>query len=260
MKVRVLGCSGAIARQVRTTAFLIGESLLVDAGTGVGDLTLDELARVDHVLLTHSHLDHVAALPLMLDSVAGRRRQPVCVHALPETLEALRRHVFNHEIWPDFERIPSPERPLLRLEPLAVGDQLMLGPHRIEILPARHAVPAVGYAVETPQGAWVFGGDSGRNPAFWQRVNQLPLAMLVIETAFSQREAALARLSGHLCPADLATELAQLDSVPSGKQPLIGITHTKPDQAALIRSEIAGLGLEQRYRLVWLEAGQVFEF
>ncbi len=260
MKVRVLGCSGAIARQARTTAFLIGESLLVDAGTGVGDLTLDELARIDHVLLTHSHLDHLAALPLMLGSVAGSRHQPVRVHALPETLEALRRHIFNHEIWPDFERIPSPERPLLRLEPLAVGQQLALGPYRIEVLPARHAVPAVGYAVETPRGAWVFGGDSGPNPAFWQRVNRLPLAMLVIETAFSQREAALARLSGHLCPADLAAELAQLDPLPTGSPPLIGITHARPDQAALIRAEVEALGLEQRHRLVWLEAGQEFEF
>ena len=260
MRVRVLGCSGAIARHARTTSFLIGDSLLVDAGTGVGDLTLDEMARIDHVLLTHSHLDHVAALPLLLDSVASRRRQPVRVHALPDTVEALRRHIFNHEIWPDFERIPSPDRALLRFEPLAVGEQLTLGRHRIEVLPARHAVPAVGYAVETPQGAWVFGGDSGRNPAFWQRVNQLPLAMLVIETAFSQREAALARLSGHLCPADLATELAQLDQASTGSPPLIGITHAKPDQAALIRAEIEGLGLEARHRLVWLEAGQVFEF
>ena len=38
MKVRVLGCSGAIAKDCRTTSFLIDEDVLVDAGTGVGDL------------------------------------------------------------------------------------------------------------------------------------------------------------------------------------------------------------------------------
>ena len=43
MKVRVLGCSGAIARDCRTTAFLVDEHILVDAGTGVGDLTVDEM-------------------------------------------------------------------------------------------------------------------------------------------------------------------------------------------------------------------------
>ena len=100
MKIQVLGCSGAIARHARTTSFLVDGHVLLDAGTGVGDLTLDEMARIDHVLLTHSHLDHVAALPLMLDSVAGLRRDAIQVHALPETIAALRAHIFNHDIWP----------------------------------------------------------------------------------------------------------------------------------------------------------------
>ena len=73
MKVRVLGCSGAIAQGCRTTSFLINHNILIDAGTGVGDLTLEEMRRIDHVFLTHSHLDHVAALPLMLDSVSSLR-------------------------------------------------------------------------------------------------------------------------------------------------------------------------------------------
>lgn len=73
MKVRVLGCSGAIAQGCRTTSFLIEGRVLIDAGTGVGDLTLEEMRQIDHVLLTHSHLDHVAALPLMLDAVSSLR-------------------------------------------------------------------------------------------------------------------------------------------------------------------------------------------
>ena len=91
----MLGCSGAIAQGCRTTSFLLGRHILVDAGTGVGDLTLDEMQAIDHVFLTHSHLDHIAALPLMLDAVSSRRASPVQVHALPETLQALRQHVFE---------------------------------------------------------------------------------------------------------------------------------------------------------------------
>jgi hypothetical protein len=49
MQVRVLGCSGAIAKDCRTTSFLVDTDLLVDAGTGVGDLTLDEMAAIDDV-------------------------------------------------------------------------------------------------------------------------------------------------------------------------------------------------------------------
>lgn len=71
MQVRVLGCSGAIARDARTTSFLLDDRILIDAGTGVGDLTLEEMLRIEHVFLTHSHLDHIAALPLMIDSMAA---------------------------------------------------------------------------------------------------------------------------------------------------------------------------------------------
>ena len=116
MKVRVLGCSGAIAKDCRTTSFLIGDSILLDAGTGVGDLTLEEMGKIDHVLLTHSHLDHVAALPLMLDAVSSQRRHPVQVHALAATISALQTHVFNNVIWPDFSAIPSAASPFLQYQ------------------------------------------------------------------------------------------------------------------------------------------------
>jgi len=258
MKIRVLGCSGAIAQCARTTSFLVDDDLLVDAGTGVGDLTLDEMARIDHVLLTHSHLDHIAALPLMLDTIAGLRTQAVEVHALPATIAALRKHIFNHEVWPDFSVIPTPDDPFVRFTPLSVGQQLHIGRHLVEVLPAYHSVPAVGYAVDSAQGPWVFSGDTAPNPAFWQRVNQLKPAMLVIETAFSERESRLAHRSRHLCPSTLQHELAQL--APELRTMPIGITHTKPAETTLIQQELAALGLEQQYRLVWLQAGQTFEF
>ncbi len=259
MQIKVLGCSGAIAQHARTTSFLVDERILIDAGTGVGDLTVADMLRVEHIFLTHSHLDHVAALPLMIDTVAGGLQRPLVVHALPETIAALRAHIFNGTIWPDFSVIPSPEQPFLRFEPLAVGDVVSVCGHRVEALPAQHTVPAVGYAVDTPAGQWVFTGDTCRNPAFWERINRMPLAMLVIETAFSEREQALALHSQHLCPSLLAGELSWLDRTRHPDLP-IGITHTKPAEHALIEQEVAALGLAQRHRLVWLEAGQVFDF
>lgn len=201
MQVRVLGCSGAIARDCRTTSFLIDGRILIDAGTGVGDLTLDEMQAVDDVFLTHSHLDHIAALPMMLDAVASRRAEPLRLHALPDTIAALQQHIFNDVIWPDFSRIPSQTRPFVRYQPLQMGQCLQVAGVDIEVLPARHTVPAVGYAARGETGWWVFSGDTGGHcPEFWQRVNQLPLAALVIETAFSNREGTLARLAQHLAP------------------------------------------------------------
>src|SRR5450631_3810921 len=139
MIVQVLGCSGSIAAGCRTTSFLLDEDVLIDAGTGVGDMPLDALARIEHILITHSHLDHILSIGLLADSVMrerGATRPPIQVHALPETLAALRTHIFSGVIWPDFTRLPSAEQPMLALVPLAVGDVLELNGKRIEVLSA----------------------------------------------------------------------------------------------------------------------------
>lgn len=262
MKVRVLGCSGAIARDCRTTSFLLDHDLLVDAGTGVGDLTIDEMAGIDHVLLTHSHLDHIAALPLMVDAMAARRDKPLQVHALQATIDALKAHIFNNIIWPDFSKIPTPAAPFISFHPLALGQILMLAGKQVEVLPAVHTVPAVGYAVGTGKACWVFTGDTEQNPALWERINQLEVAMLIIETAFSNCERVVAKSSLHLCPNSLAAELA---CIATGRNYPIYITHTKPAETQRIMAEIARpeqTGLPDSgvtHDIRWLRVGQEFE-
>lgn len=262
MKVRVLGCSGAISKGCRTTSFLLDHDLLVDAGTGVGDLKLEEMCLIDHVLLTHSHLDHIAALPLMVDAIAAQRTSPVQIHALQGTIDALKTHIFNDVIWPDFSRIPTPESPFVSFHPIKLGQTLYLGGKYVEVLPAVHTVPAVGYSVTTPTGCWVFTGDTEQNPALWARINQLNVAMLIIETAFSNREHALAKRSRHLSPDALASEL---NCIAEGKDFPIYITHTKPAETELIMAEVQRLepiqpsGLKVAHDIRWLKAGQEFE-
>ena len=262
MKVRVLGCSGAIAKDCRTTSFLIDTDVLIDAGTGVGDLTLDEMCAVNHVFLTHSHLDHVAALPLMVDAVASQRTEALKIYALAGTIAALKAHIFNNVIWPDFSVIPSVAAPFISFHEIAVGEITCIRGKNIEALPAVHTVPAVGYAVSAGGPCWVFTGDTERNPAFWRRLEQLDVAMLVIETAFSNREKELARRSLHLSPATLANEL---DEIEEQQQFPIFITHTKPFETELIMDEIAQFdgatpgGRHFPHDIRWLQAGQAFE-
>ena len=114
MRLRVLGCSGGIGgRQLRTTSFLVDGDILLDAGSGVGDLSLAELTRIDHVFVTHSHLDHVTSIPFLIDTVGGMRSKPITVHATAATIEILKSHLFNWSIWPDFSEIPTPEAPFM---------------------------------------------------------------------------------------------------------------------------------------------------
>jgi ribonuclease BN (tRNA processing enzyme) len=256
MILNVLGCSGSIAAGCRTTAFLLDGDVLIDAGTGVGDLALEALARIDHVLVSHSHLDHVLSIGLLADSVMRLRsaesRGPIRVHALPETLAALRSHIFNGVIWPDFTRLPSADHPVLELVPFAVGDVLALAGKRIEVLSASHTVPAVGFAVATGRGDsagwWVYTGDTGPNPRLWERLRQMKVEHLVIETAFSDDERQLARISRHLCPAALGHELAQLPGSVD-----VHITHIKPGEVDAVMGQIARLGTP--HRIHTLEAG-----
>mgnify|MGYP002623855691 CR=1 FL=1 len=254
MHIRVLGCSGSIAAGCRTTAFLLDRHILVDAGTGVGELTLDEMVDVDHILVSHSHLDHVLAIGLLADSVSRRRqsamRPPVQVHALPPTIDALRRHVFNGVLWPDFTTLPTAAHPTLAFAPVEVGQRLTLGGRRVEVLPAAHTVPAVGYAAfDDDDRAWVYTGDTGPNAALWERLAQLDVAALVVETAFRDSEHALALRSQHLCPSLLEQELARL-AAPTD----VYITHIKPGELDAVMGELAAL--RTPHRLHALRAGQ----
>jgi cAMP phosphodiesterase len=188
--------------------------------------------------------------------------QPVRVLALPGTIAALKAHVFNNVIWPDFSRIPTPEAPFITFHEIRVGQAFQLKGKLLEVLPAVHTVPACGYAVTAGSGCWVFTGDTERNAAFWQRVNELNVAMLVIETAFSNREKDLARLSLHLSPVVLANEL---DNIDKDKKYPIFITHTKPAETSLIMAEIQKFdetsfnGPNVTHDIRWLRAGQEFE-
>lgn len=257
MNIRVLGCSGAIAAGYKTTAFLLDDDVLIDAGTGVGDLPLDALAAIDHILLSHSHLDHVLGIPLLADAVlrlrAATGRPPIQVHALPQTLAALQQHIFNGIIWPDFTVLPSRAAPVLSLHPFQIGDRLELGGRVIEVLSAAHTVPAVGFAVDAGPASkhahWVFTGDTGPNPALWQRLAQLRLSHLVIETAFSDDEAELAHVSRHLCPSDLGHELAQLAGSVD-----VRITHIKPGEVEAVMQGVQSLS--SPHRISALQAGQ----
>lgn len=254
MKLRTLGCSGGIGKSLRTTSFLLDDDILIDAGTGVGDLTIEELRAIDHIFLTHSHLDHIASIPFLVDTVGFLRDIPVTIHALPETLEALRRHIFNWVVWPDFHEIPDRDDPVMVYRPLRLGETVELKGRKITPLPANHVVPAIGYHLDSGRGSLAFSGDTTTCDALWEAVNRIDnLRYLIIETAFSNLDHDLALLAKHLCPSLLKEELAKL------RRPAeIFVTHLKPAEIHVTMKQIRECAAA--YNPQMLQNNHVFEF
>lgn len=225
MRVRILGCSGGIGLGLRTTSILVDNHILIDAGTGVGDLTVGELRGIRHVFLTHSHLDHIAGLPLFLDSVFDDlMEQPITVYARAETIAALRQHVFNWVLWPDFESLPSPESPMLKFVTLQPGERIGFDDCSLRAVDVHHSVPSLGYCIERGDRVFAFSGDTKTNATLWQLLNDYnEVDTLVMEVSFPNDQAELAEKAGHYCPATLAADLVNLEH-----QPEIWITAMKP--------------------------------
>ncbi|SEN14629.1 3',5'-cyclic-nucleotide phosphodiesterase [Nitrosomonas marina] len=254
MKLRVLGCSGGIGSDSDTTSLLVDSDVLIDAGTGIGNLKLDELVRIDHIFVTHSHLDHIAFIPFLVDTVGFLRKKPVIVYATQETVNILQNHMFNWLVWPDFTKIPNMETPYMQYEIIAEGEVINLDGRMITPLPANHVVPAVGFQVNSGRSSLVFTGDTTTNDALWSVVNTIEnLKYLIIEAAFCEAKRDIAIRSKHLCPSLLCAELDKLKFHAD-----IYVTHLKQGEDELTMREIQACA--GRYNPRRLLKNQIFDF
>lgn len=252
MKLTVLGCGGGIGGDDHTTCFLLDDDVLIDAGSGLGSLSLRRMCELKHVFITHSHMDHIALLPALIDSIGHLRRQPLRVYALEATIRTLQEHVFNWRVWPDFTRIPRPGQPYLAFEPIMVGQTVQLEGRQITPIAANHVVPTVGYHLDSGAASLIFSGDTTVNDSLWEYFNsQANARYLIVESAFPNRDRSIAVASKHYCPALLVPELGKLAGNPE-----IYITHMKPGETSTIMQELR----ESSRALRPLTNGQEFEF
>jgi ribonuclease BN (tRNA processing enzyme) len=235
MRVRVLGCSGGIGSGLRTTSLLVDSDILIDCGTGVGDLTLQEMRALRHVFITHTHLDHIAALPLLVDTLFGElQQQPLVIHAQPESMEVIRKHIFNWQIWPDFFELPVINRPVVEFEEMRPGETIDIDGRSIEMVPVRHAVPAVAYCIDAGGASFAFSGDTRTNDSLWAALNRRErLDLLIVECAFGEQQRTLAEAAGHYCPSTLASDIAKLRH-----EVVLHLTHLKPGEESVIHEEV----------------------
>jgi len=235
MRIRTLGCSGGIGAGSRTSAMLIDNDVLIDAGTGIGDLGLSDLNEIRHVFLTHAHLDHIAGLPMLIDANFEENfEQPVTVYAREETLEAIKAHLFNDVIWPDFAKIPNADRAILQYVVCNPGDTVTIDHRDFNAIDVSHSVPSLGFTVQNSGGVFAVSGDTKTNETLWPALNAVDdLRVLVIEVSFPNEQESLATTAGHYCPETMCRDLRRLRHNPE-----IWLTGMKPGQEARILEQV----------------------
>jgi ribonuclease BN (tRNA processing enzyme) len=253
MELRVLGCSGGEAEGNRLTGLLVNGTVAIDAGSLTQALTLEEQVGIRQIFISHSHLDHICTLPFFTKNIFGHTEVPVQIHALPETLDALRRHLFNDELWPDFSVIPSPDNPIIRFSEIEPGQVYEVEGLRITPIKVNHLVPCVGYRVEDAHSAFIFSSDTAETDHVYEVANSTPnLKLFITEASFPNAQDWLAEAAKHLTPKKLGKELKKLKvDVP------VGIYHLTPGDRDVMLPELMAIKdkrlklLEQDARFSW---------
>jgi ribonuclease BN (tRNA processing enzyme) len=239
MKIRVLGAYGAEGLAQRPSAFLVDDRVLIDGGTVGGALATTEQLAIEHALVSHSHLDHIAGLAYLTETLAlCEAREPLTISSLEPVVRALRASIFNDTVWPDFTRLPTPQAPVLRFQPLAEDAEQRVGSLWVTPVPVNHSVPTSGFIVHDETSAVIYSGDTGPTEALWKAAREIGgLRAIILECAFPTRMAGLADIARHMTPDLIRRELDKLpDDVP------VMIFHVKPQFYDEIGEELGEVG------------------
>jgi len=252
MKFKVLGCFGGQGPGFNLSSFLIEDRYLLDAGAASATLSFEEQTKIDHILLTHAHLDHTCGIFFLADNVLGQRQTPVTIYSIPFVINSLKEHMFNNIVWPDFTQIPNPDSPVIALKVIGEGISYSIGDLSVTPIAVSHNVPGVGYLIKDSTGTILYTGDTGPTQKIWKIAASVQeLKAIIVEISFPNRLQKIADLSGHLTPQGLQMEIAKAGN----PLPPIHITHVKPQFLEEIARE-----LHSSPKIQILEQGKTYQF
>jgi ribonuclease BN (tRNA processing enzyme) len=253
MEIEVLGSYGGQSDGCRMTCLVVDGTVALDAGSLSQVLPVERQQQVQSIVLSHSHMDHTTSLPFFVENVFGKLRDAVDVYASPATIYAVRKHLFNNDVWPDFTRIPNHLLPALRFHELADERPVEIDGVRFTPIPVDHLVPTYGFLIEKGDAAFLWSSDTGPTKRLWEIANQTRnLAAMALEVSFENALQPIADLSLHLTPQTVASELRQLKR----RMPVL-LHHLKPASVARIQEQVRALGNPD---LDFLEQGKTYRF
>lgn len=205
----VLGSSGGKAKGRHTMCIYLPPSILLDAGN-VFSLDEEDLLKVNHIILTHSHLDHLVDIPFLIDYTYNLREKPLKVYGLPQTIEALRKNIMNWDIWPEFGslKLPLTEEYAIEYAEIYPGYELEIEDYKILPVMSKHTVPTLSLIVKKEGRGFVYTSDTHRNPALWHIIQEdKEIKVVLVDVSFPSYMSKIAYASLHNTPQSLNEDI-----------------------------------------------------
>jgi len=256
LKIRLLPSNVNADGQLQLlTTFLINERVTVDAGSIAVALTPEEMAKIRHVFLTHSHNDHIASLSIFVAEAFTLLEDPVTIYSIRQVIRALEEFVFNDVIFPDFEKINLINRKggAIQYRILNPREPFTVEGLQVTLIPVNHVVPTCGMVVSDNDATIVFSGDTYKTDELWERAsNEEKLKAVFVDVSFPNELEWLAQNSGHLTPQSLASDLQKLK-----RDAQIFAYHIKPTNREKVIEQLHALNDS---RITVAEVGRIYEF
>jgi len=253
LKINVLGCHGGGEKDKGLTSLLINDTILIDAGNVVGSLLLEEQKEISHILITHTHLDHIKDIPLLADNFVSCKGHKVNVFGMEKVVSSLKENFFNNVIFPDFSMIPIND-PILHYHTIYPDKPFNLNGLIITAIELNHTVPNVGYIVENEDVAFVFISDTYKTDKIFDIINEnKKIKFVIIETSFPNQFEHLAEISKHLTPNLMKEQIEKIKD----NNIKIYIYHMKPNYTAKIIDEIDSIETDKD--IEFLRDGMIIE-
>jgi HD-GYP domain-containing protein (c-di-GMP phosphodiesterase class II)/cAMP phosphodiesterase len=234
--IKFLGTSGSKKEGHGSSCVQVTDTIVIDAGNIINGLE-DDAKHIEHIFLTHSHLDHISDIAFLVDTYFVEKSKPLKVYGLKETLEALNEHIFNWSIWPDFQEISLIDSEYKSVEfiEIQIGKEYTLDEVTLKPIALNHTVPTCGYVIKKENISMVYASDTYTCERLWKEINEdKTIKDVVIDVSFPSEMDKLAKQSKHLTPMLLKDELKKLtrDDVS------IYVTHIKPNYKNLVEKEL----------------------
>ena len=227
--------------------------LLVDAGSAASTLTVEEQARLEGILITHSHLDHIGEIPFIADNIFGAKDCALPIISLKPVLDDLHKYMFNDVIWPDFTILSAGDFPILEFTSVDEGEEKNINGLRFTPYRVHHNVNSVGFVISDNSGSILYSGDTGPTNNIWEIGHGLDdLRAIITEVSFPNSLQDVADAASHFTPKSLIEELAKMPTdVP------IYLFHEKTRFHEELQRDLEALN---EPRLKMLVQGQTYEF